>query len=472
MGLELGRALLLSDAVSPDAMAQALLAAVRDRVCLARALLTTEAIEPERLEEELARTAPDAPLQQHPAAVLDLVERLPPRLCESLLALPVRRDPLTGTIDVALADAADTHAADEISFYLDAPVRVVRAPLGAIEAAIVLARRQSSYPPGSGPISVPPPSPVRPMEHTPPWGTPVVMVGLDGVEDGNSATLSERAIPLVPKSPSERMPVADIPIPLSRRVSPSANPAPTPGAGLVALARAAQALEDEEEPVVELRRTKSSLPATGAITNPSVGGASGSLRSSTNPSVGGASGSLRSSDTSLLSAPSVSLAPQDRYPTIPATPLNQLLREMGRATARDPLMELVLVAIRPFAHKAALFAVKKECYSGLLCSPEFGDRAQLQAVRIDIHAASLLSTLATVGTYMGPLLKNEAHTQLFKFIKSQRPEVIGAAIRVAGKPAVLVVAHEVAEPVRAMNSLSEVTRVAGESLEKILRAKR
>ncbi|HEY2512723.1 MAG TPA: hypothetical protein VGI39_17775 [Polyangiaceae bacterium] len=453
MGLELGRALLLSDAVSPDAMAQALLAAVRDRVCLARALLTTEAIEPERLEEELARTAPDAPLQQHPAAVLDLVERLPPRLCESLLALPVRRDPLTGTVDVALADAADTHAADEISFYLDAPVRVVRAPLGAIEAAIVLARRQSSYPPGSGPISVPPPSPVRPMEHTPPWGTPIVMVGLDGVDDGTSATLSERAIPLVPKSPSEKAPSAgEIPIPLSRRVSssmsPAAQPAATPGAGLVALARAAQALEDEEEPVVELRRTKSSVPAMAAV-------------------------EVEAHRPAAVSVPSA--APQDnydKYPTLPATPLNQLLREMGRATARDPLMELVLLAIRPVAYKTALFAVKKDCYAGFLCSPEFGDRAQLSTVRIDIHAPSLLSTLATVGTYMGPLLKNEAHTQLFKFIKSQRPEVIGAAIKAAGKPAVLVIAHEVPEPVRAMNTLTEVTRVAGESLEKILRAKR
>ena len=105
MGLELGRALLLADAVTPDALANALLASVRDRVSLVRALLSTEAIGISRLEEELALTAPEAPLQRHPVPVLELLARLPPELCESLLAVPVRSDPRTGTVDVALADA-------------------------------------------------------------------------------------------------------------------------------------------------------------------------------------------------------------------------------------------------------------------------------------------------------------------------------------------------------------------------------
>jgi hypothetical protein len=107
-----------------------------------------------------------------------------------------------------------------------------------------------------------------------------------------------------------------------------------------------------------------------------------------------------------------------------------------------------------------------------MCTSDFGDREQLATVRIDVRAASLLSTLATVGTYVGPLLRNDAHTQLFKFIKSQQPEIIGAAIKAGSKPVVLVLAHEVPEPLRAMTQLTEVARVAGESLERILRAKR
>jgi hypothetical protein len=72
---------------------------------------------------------------------------------------------------------------------------------------------------------------------------------------------------------------------------------------------------------------------------------------------------------------------------------------------------------------------------------------------------------------MGPLLKNDVHAPLFKFVKAQRPEVIGAVIKAAGKPAVLVLAHEVPDPRRAMISLTEIVRAAGESLERIVRSK-
>ncbi|MEO8874176.1 MAG: hypothetical protein ABI461_01205, partial [Polyangiaceae bacterium] len=50
--------------------------------------------------------------------------------------LPIRRDPRTGTVDVAVVDARDPHAANEIGFFLQAPVRVVRTTLRVLEAAL------------------------------------------------------------------------------------------------------------------------------------------------------------------------------------------------------------------------------------------------------------------------------------------------------------------------------------------------
>jgi hypothetical protein len=73
---------------------------------------------------------------------------------------------------------------------------------------------------------------------------------------------------------------------------------------------------------------------------------------------------------------------------------------------------------------------------------------------------------------MGPMPRNVQHTPLAKFIRSQEPEVLGAAIKAAGRPAVLLIAHEVGEPLKVMNVLTEVARIAGEALERILRAKR
>jgi hypothetical protein len=492
VGHELGRALLLSDAVTPDAMAQALLASVRDRVSLVRALLATGAIAPTRLEEELARTAPDEPVLRHPVPVLDLVERLPPHLCSALVAVPVRADAMTGTIDVAVADASDTHAAEEIAFYLSAPVRVLRSPLGALESAIDQVKhareaKQSSMPPTPGPISVPPPSPVRPVMRTPPWGSPAFSSpAAEAVEP------PERPLPLVSRTATMRLAVAngvgkpadeapkvteahaaDIPVPLLRRL--------TPGAGLVALARAAQELDEEEDPVVELRNPKPSSLPPHVLANQTAPVAPPPLEPplpAEKPVEKAPPRSLPEVQAAATRAlPAVesamrSLYAEDRSITQPTTTLNQLLREMTKVTARDPLMELVLIAVRPVAHKSALFAVKKDTFAGFMCTDDFGDRHQLTQVQIDARKPSLLSTTAAAGTYMGPLPRNDVHAPLAKFIKSREPEILGVAIKAAGRPALLLIAHEIVEPLKTMSVLTEVARIAGEQLEKIVRAKR
>jgi hypothetical protein len=391
-------------------MANALLASVRDRVSLVRALLETKAITPARLEEELALTGPPGtPFQGEPIPILELVGRLPPHLCESLVAVPVHAGEQNGTIDIALADASDAHAAEEIGFFLETPVRVVRAPLGAIESAIKQARRESSGPPpvaDSPPISAPHPGPMRPIAHTPMWGSPP------------------------DPEPHEE------PIPLSRRV--------TPGAGLAALARAAKELEDEDEPVVELRRAKP--PSKPPV--------------------------ILEAEAHTREQPLARTVPDaHNAATSPSTPLHHVLREMTKVTARDPLMELVLIAVRPLAPKSALFAVKKDSFTGLMCTSDFGDREGLAAVRIDAKQPSFLSTTATVGTYVGPMPKGAAHTPLAPFIKASKPKILAVSIKAAGRPAVLLVAHDVADPLRAMTVFSEVARGAGEALERILRAK-
>ena len=84
---------------------------------------------------------------RHIAPVTTLVERLPPGLCDRLLAMPVRRDPRTGTIDVAVVDARDPHPAEEIGYWLKAPVRMVRTSIASMESALLrLGSRLDSEP--------------------------------------------------------------------------------------------------------------------------------------------------------------------------------------------------------------------------------------------------------------------------------------------------------------------------------------
>jgi hypothetical protein len=138
---ELTKLLLLEEVAAPRAIAEALFASVNGGVPLLTALVDSGAASPDLLVRYLGRS--ESPFLRHVAIVPELVERLPPGSCERLLALPVRYDAVTGVVDVAVADAADPHPASEIGFHLGAPVRVVRAPLAAIEEALRRLRMSS-----------------------------------------------------------------------------------------------------------------------------------------------------------------------------------------------------------------------------------------------------------------------------------------------------------------------------------------
>lgn len=134
MSLELGRALLLSGAITPDALARALLATRTRDIAFEEALLSEGAIDERGLQVELGRW--DGPTIHNVIPVPELVARLPRGMCRRLLAWPIRVDALTGTVDVAVADGRDPHAPAEIGRHLKAPVRAVRAPLGALRRAL------------------------------------------------------------------------------------------------------------------------------------------------------------------------------------------------------------------------------------------------------------------------------------------------------------------------------------------------
>jgi len=102
-----------------------------------------------------------------------LVDELPNQMCRRLMAVPVRRDPRTGLIDVAAVDPFDAHIPYEFSYHLKSEVRVLRASLADIEqalgridrgeysASVIL--RKSVRPPGYATPSAPPLRSDRPI---------------------------------------------------------------------------------------------------------------------------------------------------------------------------------------------------------------------------------------------------------------------------------------------------------------------
>lgn len=225
MSVELGRSLLLADALPAEELGRALLASLATGRSLLTVLVETGAIDETRLEAELAR-AGATPIEDVKAD-RDLIAALPPGFCERMLVVPMRRDPETGAIHVAVADPRDRHPAEEVAYFLRAEVRAFRARIAAIRRALFDA--------GAVPQPLTPAPPValgHERKGTPIWGTPIVSL----------------------RGPS--MPhVNEMPIPLTRRsFPPSEEAVPT---------------QREPEPVFALLSRRPPSMFAPAVTTPS-----------------------------------------------------------------------------------------------------------------------------------------------------------------------------------------------------------
>lgn len=133
MPQEVPLALLLEGNVSEDALANALFTSLTEGVPVLPALVAG-GVSLDLIDRYLLRT--DTPALDEIVPLAELVEQLPRDLCARLLAVPVRRDISTGTVDVVVADPSDPHPAREISFHLGARVQAMRGSSLAIERAL------------------------------------------------------------------------------------------------------------------------------------------------------------------------------------------------------------------------------------------------------------------------------------------------------------------------------------------------
>ena len=443
MSFELGRALLLTEAISPEGLGQALLSCARERVSLVRAILSTGAMTHERLEAELSRA--ETPSMRAVAPARELMARLPPELCVRLCVVPIRRDPQTGTIDVAVPDTRDAHGATEIGHILGAPVRVVRAPLGAIERAIAETEPQLAH--------------ARRTGNTPPWGTTPVAPRPPAVAVAPVLQLTRQSTPVPP--------TWDIPIPLTRRSIHPEAPTPSQRPALMLV---------EPEPVPEFE-TGDSL--------------SDALENALDRVI------FLREPTTLIPPPAESVPPppntEPRPPTFgsipppPATPVisrhseppppgfyadaGAVFAAMRAARDRDEVLTLLLAGTRHVAHRVALFIVKREEFIGWSCSPELGDATELHAVSIPTGIPSILSYAATHGAYLGPLHASEAHAQLMRVMGATSKDIAVASVQVFGRATVMVLADELGETMIATRRMEELARAAGDALARIVKGR-
>jgi hypothetical protein len=388
------RSLLAADAVTAEAVGRALFLSATRRVSVDQA----------RLEEQLERV--DTPSMRHIAPVTSLVQSLPPGLCERLLALPVRCDPRTGTVDVAVVDARDTHAADEISYWLKAPVRVVRTSMASMEGA--LRRIESTPDPGMRPLAAPMGAPPEPGD----WNRP------EEVGTG-----------------------PNIPIPLTRRSFPPLSPIEI--ALPVIEKDSSRTSGRQRELTLDLNRRKSIAPASSDE-----------------------SSRARSTQRGPFAPPPAGPAPEPE-------PVSAVVEKMQRAHDRDRILALLISGVEAVARCAVVLAVRREAIVGWAASRSIED-ASLRSLRIPISMRTALNEgLEHPGVRHVRLPDDEVHAPLAALLRVAHGSYVAvAAVRVDEKPAAVVVAADLVDPIQAMSRMADLAPAAGESLARLLRERR
>jgi hypothetical protein len=465
MTFALARSLLLADAVTAESLAQALLVAASKSTSLVRALLATRAIDPLRLEQQLERG--EAPYMRHVAPVMALVQLLPPGLCERLLALPVRRDPRTGTVDVAVVDARDPHPVEEIAHWLRAPVRMVRTSLASMDAAL---RRMTAKPeqPGmrtlAAPIWVPSPVPAEPpqdLTRTPAYGSPIYKErpAADAEDDSSPTDVFDFPIanPNIPFSLTRK----HIPVQIIELGAPAIEKDSRPDAEPVI------DLRRTNDPVIDLKRTTEPVIDLKRTTEPVI-----DLKRTTEPVI-----DLKRAVDPVLDLKRRKTTDADLAPNAPALPLDDAaatVEAMRAATDRDAILELLVTGTRRVARRVAVFALRRDLLVGWTCSPELGQRPLLRGVRI-LHDRSTLLTevLASDKARLAHVPKDAAHAPLLAILTAPLSrEVALVAVRVEGKPVGLLLADELGNTLVATRRMEELARAAGEGLARLVRDRR
>ncbi len=479
MTLELAESLLLSEAVSPRAIARGLFLQATQQMSFVQALLATGVVDEAKIEDALrpATVGAHAPLTAVTPS-LALVQRLPRGFCSRLLAVPLGINPEDGAIDLALVDVRDEHAAREAAFFLRAEVRRHRATVSAIRAAIEQvhsADASLAAPSNSG----------GERTRTPIWGTPVVSV--------------------VPQ-PAPHMAPVDMPIPLMRRSS-------APPAGR---------RQEEESAVLELRTPASSRPvvpvmrrapdepdtlrdpepifalkpATMKLTGPSRRSVAVMI-SETNiatpaqaqaitvpvPAEANAHTMVTTPAPSRQSnaPPSVRMPPSQRAPLIrtmspplgaPILPLpdaTPVLAAMAEANDRDAIIALLMSGMRSTARRVAVMAVKRDSFLGWSCNAEFGDARAWRSVQVLANVPSVLATAASGTPYLGPLFRTDGHEPILRFMKETSRDVAVTGVRVDMHPALVLIADELADTALTTKRMEQLAKAAGAALGRLLR---
>jgi hypothetical protein len=413
VSIDLGRRLLASGAIHAGELRRALHDALVLEKPLPRGLVEYSAAAREILDKAIDEGT--HPTIKAVVAQPDLLAALPPGLATRLLAVPLRKDALTGTVDVAVVDPLDPHAPAEVSFHLGAPVRAIAAPLVEIEHALLLDARTelkvttAEYEAARPPRSVAPPS---------------VSIPTAAATIAPTSKPDEFAVPLVRRSrssieggpPSSRMTPEPPPT-----TSPFERPSEAPAMPMVVDFSAAARAEKEE--------------------------AAASTRRGVPPDPSGRT----------LEA---------KRPPFPS--LTPILERIDVATDRDALLEAILLGLATTATCAALFAPRRGRFVGVGAGGELDPEVVRGAM---VPASGVMAETVGKGERLGTL-DQAADRDLFLALDLQRyggAHVLMEASYLADRAALVLVAYGMGDVLESTRRARVLATAASAAMARILK---
>ncbi|MEP7120162.1 MAG: hypothetical protein ABJE95_04590 [Byssovorax sp.] len=526
MSIDLGRRLIAAGVVPPEEVEAALFLSCVRGVPFARVLLDRGAISARSLEDELERVG-GLGLRQV-AGSAELVAKLPRAMCRRLAALPVRVDNVTGTVDVVAADPLDGHIPAEFGFHLGAPIRVLRAPIAAIEEAIRRLELDDQSPgPGRARRVTPPFPHGAPQSTMPPPvvdEAPIPLVRRLAIVPPAAADIEPSRAAIAPDAPGES-PSDEAPAPRQARIDrvgraasgseppavsfPSQPPASGPDLALD------PGPDADQEPAAPFTRTmRPEAPAllvTPAATRPAKRNPDEPTPPYGTPILAPPSAAFdpaselheRATMQRTVRPPLLADLAQPRYPAFGPVPKldvvdeadiegstvddvdvvvavadepkpvrapdgRAVLEALRRVTNRDEVVRLALRGLHLIAPRFGVFAVKRDGFHGWACNVELGDQDDFRKVKIALDQPSVLATAAATSLYLGPIPSTPAHAPLLVLMGRASFDVAAIAVRVGGRPALVLLADDLEDTLLGTRFLDELSRAIGDALARLL----
>ena len=145
-----------------------------------------------------------------------------------------------------------------------------------------------------------------------------------------------------------------------------------------------------------------------------------------------------------------------------------VLEALRRVNNRDEVVRLALRGLHLIAPRFGVFAVKRDGFHGWACNVELGDQDDFRKVKIPADQPSVLATAAATSLYLGPIPSTPAHAPLLVLMGRASFDVAAIAVRVGGRPALVLLADDLEDTLLGTRFLDELARAIGDALTRLL----